>query len=255
MWRYTRAARACAVITLVSLFPTAAGAQEDDEPIPYPDQESDERPTDQRGLRELEPTSPETVTPRRSASEDEEEVESLAHLDRPDIGIGLSAVAGTLLLESPAGGLDPRFAWGARFTWEFGRLFSQAPFSDALFADVGWVYAAQRGGTSRVFTDTHYHSFTVAPAWELDIGKGDTWGVFGQLGGGVSYLYSGLHSDGTELTIAALKPLFQYGVGFRGRPSIHPEQKVRLSFRIEVTRFRRGYLDDTLVAASVGGAF
>lgn len=249
---------AVALMTVLLTWPTSAAGQEEDGPIPYPDEDAPaETPVDEHGLRELPPTSAET--PARNAApvgDEEEEVQSLSHLDRPDIGLAFSAVGGTLLLDgSTGGGVDPRLAWGARFTWEFGRLFSNAPFTDALFADVGWIHAIQRQGTTRIFNDTHHHAFTLAPAWEIDLGDSHTWGVYGQIGGGVAYLQSTLTADGTGLSIAGLKPLLQYGIGLRGQPSIHPEQKVRLSLRLEVTRFRRSYLDDTLVAASVGGAF
>lgn len=233
-----------------------AFAQEDDDaPIPYPDEEQ-EAPRDDRGMRELpgwsEPSAPDL------REEDEAEAEGevdYARLDDPNLGIGAELVGGALLLDSSRGQLvETRFAWGVRLNWEFGRLTTDDALREALFADVTWAYGAMRDGTQRIFVDSHYHFFTVAPAYELHIGGGKDYGFYGQLGGGMAYQFSGLHHDGQETTIAGVKPVFQYGAGFRGRPRVG-EGNTRIAFRFEVTRFRRGYMDDTLIAGSVGASF
>ncbi|HVE81432.1 MAG TPA: hypothetical protein VND93_01235 [Myxococcales bacterium] len=79
--------------------------------------------------------------------------------------------------------------------------------------------------------------------------------VFFQAGGGLAYQFSDLHNGTTELSVAGVKPLIQYGVGLRGRPLISEDGVLRVSFRFELTRFRRQYMDDTFLGGSVGLAF
>lgn len=72
----------------------------------------------------------------------------------------------------------------------------------------------------------------------------------------MAYQFSSLHYDTTrELQVAGIKPLLQYGLGLRGAPRLGPDGPFRISFRLELTRFRRGYMDDTFVGGSVGVAF
>lgn len=245
------------LFSLVAFALTAsnARAQEDDAPIPYTDQESPP-PTDDQGLREL-PRHSDSSGDLREESELEEQGDQLLYrLDDPNLGVGGSFLGGALLLDSAAArGVEARFAWGLRFTWEFGRLIPQDPFHEALFADVSWMYGAYHDGTSRIFDDANFHYFTVAPAYELHLGGGTDYGVYAQLGGGFAYQFSALHADGAESTISGVKPVLQYGVGFRARPTLLQQPNLRLALRLELTRFRRGYMDDTLAAASVGANF
>ncbi|MBX5482870.1 MAG: hypothetical protein IRZ16_13670 [Myxococcaceae bacterium] len=231
--------------------------EEDDAPIPYIDEEVDSRPTDDRGLRELPRSSEGTPDLRDETWVGEEDGDvSLARLDDPNKGVGGSVVAGLMLLDSSQGRFaEPRFAWGLRFTWEYGRLIPADPWHDALFADVGWTWGTLHDGTARIFADSHYHYFTLAPAYELHVDAVKSFGFFAQLGAGLAYQSEAIQSDGQITTIAGVKPLFQYGIGVRGRPVLREDPMLRLVWRLELTRFRRGYMDDTLIAASVGADF
>lgn len=245
-----------AALLLLTLHATVATAQDDDAPIPYPDEE-DTRPTSEQGLRELPQMSDPSAEFREEAEWEEDESElRLARYDDPNLGLGGELLAGVLLVEASRGSLvDPAFAWGLRFNWEFGRLLAQAPWDEALFADVTWAYGAMRGGTQRVYNDTHYHYFTIAPAYELHVGGGVDYAFYGQLGAGMAYQYSFLHVDGADHTIGSIKPVLQYGVGFRGRPKLMADGNLRLAFRLELTRLRRSYMDDTLIGLTLGTAF
>lgn len=248
---------AWSLLAAITLLPAFASAQEDDDaPIPYGDEEY-ETPRDERGLRELPSDSFETAPDLREESEYVEEEVNYSRLDDPNLGLGAELLAGTLLLDSARGQwAEPRFAWGVRANWEFGRLFTDETLHEALFVDLAWAYGAIRDGTERIFVDTHYHYFSVAPAYELHVGRTRTYAFYGQVGGGFAYQLTGVHHDGSETTIAGLKPVLQYGVGFRGRPKLGGEDdNLHLVFRVELTRFRRGYMDDTLLAASVGASF
>lgn len=240
-----------AALALLLLLPQAATAQKrDDDPIPYSD-DDDER----RSLpRKSEPTR---ELPEETAVEEEDRRVSLTSQDDPNIGLSLELVQGVLLLESSrGGGVDPRYQLGVRFTWEFGRLIPDESLREMFFADVTWLYAWSRAdGTAEVNTNANYHDFTFAPAFALPLGKKSPVAFYGQLGAGVSYQTASLNVAATSTDIAGTKFLFQYGLGFRFRPAIVEGDWMRLSFRLELTRFRRGYMDDTLLGGSIGLTF
>ena len=82
--------------------------------------------------------------------------------------------------------------------------------------------------------------------------------AFAQLGLGFNYTYSVLTVEGNQTTLSGVKFLFQYGLGLRFRPAIvtiNGKDVLRLSFRIEVTRFLRGYMSDTFLGGSLGLTF
>jgi hypothetical protein len=229
---------------------SAMAQNRDDDPIPYSG-DDDERlnlPRKSEPTREL---------PQENAEEEDDRRVSLTSLDDPNIGLSLEVLQGVLLLESSRGaGVDPRYQLGVRFTWEFGRLIPDEFLRELLFADVTWLYAWSRAdGTAEVNTNVNYHDFTFAPAFALPLGKKSPVSFFGQLGVGVAYQTSRLNVAATSTDIAGLRALFQYGLGLRFRPAIVEGDWMRLSFRLELTRFRRGYMDDTLLGGSIGLTF
>lgn len=239
-------------LALMLVVPPAL-AQED-EVIPYPDEED---PGLDRPRGRLPPRSdPTRGRPEETLVEQQDRELSLAGLDDPNLGVGFEAVVGLMLLESSRGNLvDPRFAVGARFVWEFGRLFFAEALRDGLFADFSWTYSAVRDGTTAIFNDTNYHYFMVAPAFGFPVG-GPDFLLYGQLGAGLVLQHSTLRFDQVRAdTTTGFKPALQYGIGFRGRPLLSPDGRLRIAFRVELTRFRRHYMDDTYFGATLGTAF
>jgi hypothetical protein len=245
-----------AALTLIAL-PRPALAQSDDAPIPY-----DDTPT-----KSSTPTQSDETPGRKDEMpiEKADREVDLGRFDDPATGLGGETVAGLMLLESTrSGGSDSRFAFGLRFAWDIGRLFSEDFIHDSLFADLTWLHASTHDGTTTVFDDTGYNNFTIAPAWELPFGKGSAFGAYGQVGFGLSFWSSSLQGtadgvcSGTNACpgVSGLKPLLQYGLGVRGRPVIGGEDsRLRLTFRLELTRFRRAYLNDTFLGGSLGLAY
>ncbi|HYV47514.1 MAG TPA: hypothetical protein VFA20_21790 [Myxococcaceae bacterium] len=234
-----------------------AGKGKDEEAIPYgnDDDEGDSKPSHPRDRpRRSEPTR---VAPEETDVEKDDREKSLAELDDPNTGLAGEFVAGAMLVDSSRSQWwEARFGGGLRFTWELGRVLPGAFFREALFADVTWQYMGMRDGTQLVYGDSNYHYFTIAPAYAFQLWRDSDFYVYGQLGGGLAYEYSVLHNGTTpELPVSGLKPLIQYGIGFRGRPLISEDGVLRVSFRFELTRFRRQYMDDTFLGGSVGLAF
>lgn len=230
---------------------TAFAQRDDDAPIPYDDDQS----TTTRTKKHRRNDEGERLREEDEDEEKREKAKSLTHLDDPNIGLSVEFVAGAMLLESSRGALvDPRFGWGFRFTWEFGRLIPDEYLREMFFADLTWVYAATHDGTTQVNADMNSHDFTIAPAFALPFGK-TFMSAYAQVGAGFNYDWSAVHSSGTETNIAGTKFLFQYGLGLRGRPAVTEDGSVRISFRIEVTRLMRGYLTDTFLGGSLGVTF
>ncbi|MGZ3460055.1 MAG: hypothetical protein ACXU86_16305 [Archangium sp.] len=179
-----------------------------------------------------------------------------ARMDDPNTGLAFEALGGALALSSPRGQLaDFLPAVGGRFTWELGRLLDVEPLREALWFDVRYMYAGEREGTRLIIGDTRLHYATIAPAYELTFGESSDYGVYAQVGGGIAYEHTTLEVGGKLTPRDGLQSLIQYGVGLRGRMKLSSESNVRLAWRVELMRFRRGYMDDTYVGASLGTAF
>jgi hypothetical protein len=236
-----------ALLASVALIPLPARAQKDDAPIPYPD---DEPP------RELPRNSRPSYTDKEVPVEKEDRAKLLGRFDDPSIGFAAELIAGAMLISSSRGqGGDPSFAYGARATWEWGRLLPDEFFHEALFVDFSWAYAGLADGTQQISGNSNFHYFTIAPAFFLPFGAKSPYGLYAQLGGGVAYQADSIHYEGAVTDVSGIRPLFQYGVGFRGRPPINEDGTIRLCFRVELTRFRRSYMDDTFIAGAVGVDF
>lgn len=260
-------ARTSKAVVLLALFASSLAfaqrkskqEQDDDAPIPYSD---DNKGSDEDERRKL-PNKSEPTGELREETEVEQmdRERSRANEDDPTIGIGLEGVMGAMLLDSPkAGGVQPLFAGGVRFTWEFTRTLSSDEFIKELgFVDVLYEYTSWADGTKEVHGNTAFHYFTLAPAIALPLGK-SPFSAYAQVGVGFNYNPSSITIDDTTTNLNGSKFLLQYGIGLRARPLvIAPNDKsnfsMRISFRFELTRFRRGYMDDTMVGGSVGLTF
>jgi hypothetical protein len=230
---------------------------DEDRPYAYPDE--DKQPEHQRAQRRRKTREEDRSKEFREVSEeqDEKDFEHLSNTDDPNTGVAFEALGGVMFLSSPRGTLlgDPLAAVGGRFTWEYGRLLNTEALRETLWFDVRYTYAGQREGTALVVGDTRLHYATIAPAYELTFGEGSDYGVYAQVGGGIAYEHTTLEVGGKQTPVDGFKSLIQYGVGVRGRTRLSMESNVRLSWRVELMRFRRGYQDDTFMGASLGTAF
>jgi hypothetical protein len=176
--------------------------------------------------------------------------------DDPNTGLVFEALGGAMLLSSSRGQLAHLLpAVGGRFTWEYGRTLNEESLREALWLDVRYTYAGMREGTKLIIGDTRLHYVSVAPAYEVTLGGALDLGVYVQAGGGIVYQDTALEVGDQRTPVAGITSLLQYGVGLRGRMKAPTESKVRLVWRLELMRFRRGYLDDTFAGASLGAAF
>lgn len=227
-----------------------------EEPIPY----EDERQSDAPSVDPSPKKKKKKYQGDERLREDEEEAqareETLTHVDDPNVGLGVEPFAGLLLLESSRGaGVTPLFSFGARVTWEFGRLIPDEYLREMFFADVQWQFAQSSGGTNQVHSTSTQHYFTVAPAVALPLGPKSVFAAYAQLGAGLNANFTSLTVDNIETPITGAKALFQYGIGLRGRPAVVDGGAVRITFRIELTRYLRGYMSDTFIGASAGVLF
>jgi len=241
-------------------FSTPALAQDEDEdaPLAYPDDEETGEDTPRRLPRR---SNDPTADFDRMADEEEAEgeFESMYGSDDPNTGLAGEVILGAMLMDSSRGRFaDPALGLGLRFTWEFGRILDSERLTEALWADVRWTMAGRSEGTELIVGRNRVHYFSVAPAYEFTFGATKAYGLFFQAGGGMALQSAAITTGaGTpnekETGVKGLKPLAQYGLGFRGRPRL--SDRMALSFRVELMRFRRGYLDDTFLGGSIGTAF
>lgn len=227
--------------------------QRDDDYVPYEEEEK----LDERNRRQLPKRSePTSIVRDETDVEKKDREETLAHLDDPNYGLSAEFIAGVMLLESSRGiGVEPRAQFGARFVWEFARLIPDEYLREAMFADFSWRTTSYQEGNDTVFVATQHHYLTVAPAYAFPLGQKSAFAPYVQVGLGVDVQSSRVSVDKNLTDITGSKLLIQYGVGFRGRPAILADESIRISFRVELTRFRRGYMDDTFIGASVGAVF
>ena len=236
--------------------PALAQNEDEDAPYAYPDEEKSEEESPRP--RRYKPKDTTDDFRRTSEKEDEEDkdFDRLAGLDDPNTGVAFEVLGGAMLLSSAKGQFaDVLPAMGGRFTWEYGRLLNVEALREALWFDVRYTYASVREGTKLIIGDTRLHYATIAPAYELTFGDSKDYGAYVQVGGGVAYTDTALTVGDKLTSVDGLKSLIQYGVGLRGRTKVSSESNVRLAWRVELMRFRRGYLDDTFVGASLGTAF
>jgi hypothetical protein len=238
--------------------------QTDDTPAPYSEQ-SDE---DDRNQRELpDKSEPTKERPEEQQVEQDDRMISLASQDDPNVGLSGELLLGTMLLESQRGsGVQPQFMIGLRFTWEWSRtLLTDEFWREVFFVDV--AYFATRddwsGSSSQIFGTSgpygvldkaQFHYFTLAPAvgWPF---KKVPLTIYAQAGIGFGYQSSTVYVEQVANTISASRLLIQYGGGIRLRIGLTSDDKIRLAIRLELTRFRRGYMDDTFVGGGLGVVF
>lgn len=238
-------------------FSAPALAQDDDDPYAYPDEEPARSKRDDDAYERRRKNVDETDDFRRVAEQegDDGDFERLAGLDDPNLGVAVEFISGALLLDSPRGrAVDTHLGLGVRATWEYGRILDNESLRENLWADLRWTFGSVSDGTRFITGDTRLHYFTIAPAYELKLGKSD-FGFFAQAGGGLAYQATSITVDATETKVNGLKPLLQYGVGFRGRPKLTSSGNLRLAFRLEALAFRRGYMNDFFLGGSLGTAF
>lgn len=229
--------------------PLCAGAQEGGA-IPYP---ADGEP---RGPAPAQ-SDPTYVPPEEYPYEKEDRGERLSGIDDPGVGLFAEFIGAAMFVEAARGSLvDARFGFGGRLTWDWGRILPNETLRQALFADIQYLYTSWSEGTSAVFADTRFHYLTIAPAYTFPFGEGSPYGFYLQVGAGIALSGSTLSIDGERYSHGGLQPLLQYGLGIRGKPRLGGvENLLRLTFRIELTRYRRGYADDTYLGGAVGVGF
>lgn len=249
----------CLAGGLLLATPALAQQQNDDDPYAYPDdeparpQQTDEDDAYSRRRREVDQTDEFREAAERG--DEPEDFERMSRLDDPNLGVATELTGGMLLLDSARGnGTDNRLALGVRATWEFGRLFENETLKEALFADLRWLYGSLSDGTQFITGDTRLHYFTLAPAYLLRFGQSSI-GFFVQAGGGVAFQNTNITVGEEETKVNGLKPVIQYGVGIRGRPSLNRSGNLHLTFRVEAMGLRRGYLNDIFLGGSAGIGF
>jgi hypothetical protein len=186
---------------------------------------------------------------------EEKKPESLSRLDDPHIGLSAEAAFSMALLNKSNGpGYNASGGFGLRVDWSVGRLWSDPAdefWKFALLAELAYDYVGGSEGTQAISTSTGYHFINLRGLFGWPVK--DFFLIYGALGGGLTVESIGYNVQGTQTSLTGTKPDFDYGAGGRFRFALNPS--VAISGRLELMRFRRGYLDDTFFSLTVGADF
>jgi hypothetical protein len=213
---------------------------------------------------------------RRSSSDDEEDWNSrpkpprtaeeelraeqsgddrrLSRLDEPGTGLAAELYLGAIFLDDAIDGFRSDFAWGLGLTWQLGHLLF-APENDFLHngiaLEAGYLHPlASNVGTEEVRVEAGYHDLWLAalvgyPFKHLH--------VYGKIGPAMCIQPVSYDVQGQLTSWTATKGGLIYGIGTR--TTVYLDNNIGIAARIELSRIRRGYMDDTLVSGGIGLAF
>ena len=240
-----------AVLVALALGPVHARAQEED------NGEDEKRlSTDAPDASDKSPRkhNKKAATAEEELSE-EKKPESLSSLDDPHVGLSAEAAVSLAFLSNSNGaGLAPSAGIGLRVDWSVGRLWTDPAdefWKYALLAEVAYDYVGQSDGTQSISTSVGYHFVNLRGLFGYPVK--DFFLVYGALGGGFTVESLSYDVQGTKTGLTGTKPDLDYGLGGRFRWAVNPS--VSVSARLELMRFRRGYLDDTFATLTAGADF
>ncbi|MBI5543143.1 MAG: hypothetical protein HY901_04600 [Deltaproteobacteria bacterium] len=188
---------------------------------------------------------------------DEVEEKSLSREDERGTGGMVELVTGPIFLSSPTGGVTTRGFFGFDVGVNLGRYLFASEwqiFHDGLYLEATYLGSKASLGTEEVLVESQYHYLSL----EVLAGFPITTEIFRSL----AYLKIGpammimpvtYDVQGNLTDFTGVKGGIVYGIGFRS--SMYFAKAVGFSCRLELARYRRGYLDDTLLTVGAGVAF
>jgi len=192
-------------------------------------------------------------TAEEELAEPAKDEESLAKVDEPGHGLSFEVLVGPMFLHDSAAGVTTRFSFGLDFTWQFGRLiFSpEWEFLHNNFAlDVSWFYSSQAAGTQEVAVGAQYHFLSLAFMFGFPV---SSFFFYGKIGPALTVMPVSYSVDGVQTSFSGVKGGLIYGGG--AHMNLYLGDYVGVAASLEVLRFRRQYLDDTLLTLGVGLSF
>jgi len=192
-------------------------------------------------------------TAEEELSEAVEEDESLAAADEPGHAVAAELMLGAYFLHSPLPGVETRFTMGLNVSWGAGRyLFSPEWefFHNNLFLEVSYLATKASVGTESVQVTSWYHTLSLAILFGYPL---DPLLFYAKVGPSMTITPITYDVQGSLTSFSGLKGGVVYGVGVR--TNYYVNDNIGIAGRIEIVRFRRGYLDDTMLAFGVGAAF
>lgn len=200
--------------------------------------------------------------PSRTAEEEigeyeEWEDESLYSLDEPGIGMTAGIILGPAFLHSPLPGVSTKFGFGLDLSLQLGRYLF-APEWDFLhrnfILELAWLMAGANSdsGTDeiRVGAGRGVHVLSLALLFGYPLSDFLIYAKIGPLLGIMNVKYD---VQGEVNNFTGVKGGVVYGGGVRA--SIYTTDAVGIAARIEVLGYRRGYLNDVMLAFGAGVAF
>lgn len=256
--------RLLSVLLAVALFTPALARAADDES----EQRLDDDQSRSKKLRDSdddEAPAPRKHKPKRRGGDTTAEEElseapdpsmrKMAREDDPRLGIGVEAALSLALVDRSSGpGAQGMGAVGLRANWAPGVLWTDPEdefWRYALLVELSWDHASYGDGTKAVNTSTalnyfNAHAMFGYPAQKLLL-------FYGALGPGMTLESVSYNVQGANTPLTGLKPNLAYGLG--ARLNFQASDRFAIVSRFELMRYRRGYMDDTFLTFTVGGAF
>jgi hypothetical protein len=216
------------------------------------DDTTDTRPAPKKKRHKNPDTAP---TAEEELIDTDAQTPKLARMDDPRIGLGAELTLSLNLLDKSDGpGARGTGAAGVRVNWAPGVLWTDPEdefWRYALLTELSYDYSGYSGGTSMVNTRTRLHYLNAHvmfgyPAQKVLL-------LYGLLGPGVTFEHVTYEVQGATTPLTGAKFNLAYGLG--ARLNLQVNDRVAIVSRIELMRFRRGYMDDTFLTFSAGMGF
>ncbi len=177
----------------------------------------------------------------------------LSGLDEPGYGLAAEVTLGGLLLDDAADGFRGRFAFGLNFAWQAGRLFAPENklVHKGLFVEASYLHPlASQAGTDAVRVESGQHNLALAVLFGLPFKLAH---LYAKAGPAMFIQPVSYDVQGTLTGWTGVKGGVLYGIGAR---KVHYfNRELGIAARVEITGFRRHYLNDLLLSAGCGLAF
>lgn len=196
-----------------------------------------------------------TTAEEELSDEPDPSMQKMAREDDPRIGLGVEAALSLDLIDKSYGpGTQNTGAFGLRVNWAPGVLWTDPEdefWRYALLVEASWDHASYSDGTKMVNTSTALNYFNVRGLFGYPVQK--LLLFYGALGPGFTLENVSYNVQGASTPLSGAKFNIAYGLG--ARLNFQANDRFALVSRLELLRYRRGYMNDTFMTFTVGGAF
>ena len=207
-------------------------------------EDSDLRDDDERRV-------PRTAEEELANSDQEDEV--LAGVDEPGNGLAVELAGGPIFLSGATGSSTTHFFAGFIASYQLGRALFTPKWEllrQSFFLELSYLGANAAWGTEEVRVNAwnHFLTLDILFGWPLEPVL-----FYAKVGPALMVMPVSYDVQGSATSFTGVKGGLVYGAGIR--TNLYLGEAAGFAARLELTRFRRGYLDDTLLTVGLGACF